>query len=151
MTMHRTVYTRRLNGTTSWVVAAILVGSAAAIAPLMLTGSMWEVLLWLVFVSFTLACLTLRVKLVVDDEQVGFSIFGFSDSVPLSSIISLTRGPEITLKHGAGVRFIENATGYVVPGPTVQIQTSTTTYLVSASDPEAVIRDIRGRTAPVPA
>jgi len=149
--MHRAVYTRRLNGTTFWVVAAILVGSAAAIAPLMLTGSMWEVLLWMVFVLFTLACLTSRVKLVVDDEQVRFSIFGFSDSVPLSAIVSLTQGPEITLKHGAGVRFIDNATGYVVPGPTVQIETSNTKYLVSASDPEAVIRDIQGRTAPVPA
>lgn len=149
--MHRAVYTRRLNGTTFWVVAAILVGSAAALAPLMLTGSMWEVLLWLGFVLFTLACLTSRVKLVVDDEQVRFSIFGFSDSVPLSAIVSLTQGPEITLKHGAGVRFIDNATGYVVPGPTVQIETSTTKYLVSASDPEAVIRDIQGRTAPVPA
>lgn len=149
--MHHNVYTRRLNGTTFWVVAAVLVGSAAALAPLMLTGSMWEVLLWLVFVLFTLACLTSRVKLVVDDEQVRFSIFGFSDSVQLSAIVSLTQGPEITLKHGAGVRFIDNATGYVVPGPTVQIETSTAKYLVSASDPEAVIRDIQGRTAPVPA
>ncbi|GAA1178345.1 hypothetical protein CGLAUT_08560 [Corynebacterium glaucum] len=149
--MQSNVYTRRLNGSTFWVVAIILIGAAVALAPLMLRGSLWEVLLWLVFVFFTLACLTSRVKLVVDDEQVRFSIFGFSDSVPLSAIVSLKQGPEITLKHGAWVRFIDNATGYVVPGPTVQIETSTTKYLVSASDPEAAIRDIQGRTAPVPA
>lgn len=148
--MQRNVYTRRLNGPTFWVMATILIGAAVvALTPLMLTGSVWEVLLWLVFVLLTIACSTSGVKLEVDDQQVRFSIYGFSDSAPLSSIVSLTQGPEIALKHGAGVRFIENAAGYVVPGPTVQVQTSTSTYLVSASDPDAVIRDIQGRTAAV--
>jgi|GEM_PF-1520774 len=143
--MQSNVYTRRLGGPMFWVVAIILVGAAVAMAPKMLTGSAWDVVWWFVLVLFSVACLLMRVKVTVDDSEVRFTVFGFSDRVALSSIVNVCRGPEITFKHGAGVRFIGNATGYVVPGPTVQIETSTSTYLVSATDPEAVIADIEAR------
>lgn len=139
------VYTRRLNGPLLWLAIAAAVAVGAALAPSLVDANLIAKLFALAVLAVTLACVFMTTTIVVDDERVKLSVIGFSQSIPLETITSVRVGPETRLLDGAGPRFLGNATGYIVGGPSVQIETSTTSYLASAERPEEVVAEIEAR------
>lgn len=139
------VYTRRLNGPLLWLVIAAAVAGGAALVPSLIDANLIAKLFALAVLAVMLACVFMRTTIVVDDERVKLSVIGFSQSIPLETITSVRVGPETRLLDGAGPRFLGNATGYIVGGPSVQVETSTTSYLASAERPEEVVADIEAR------
>ncbi len=138
-------YTRRLNGPLLWLGLAAALAVCAALGPLLVDATLPTLIFSILVIIATLACVTMRVRIVVSDQDVKISVLGFSQIVPLDSITRVAVGPVTGLIEGAGPRFVGNATAYIVSGPTVQIDTRTTSYLASAEHPEDVVADIEGR------
>lgn len=143
--MSESVYTRRLNGPILWLAVAAALAVTAALAPILVDSNPAAVIFALALVGLTVACVAMRTTITVSDEAVTMSVLGFSHSVNLSTITSVQVGPDTGLMEGAGPRPVGNATAYIVGGPTVQIDTRTTTYLASAERPEEVVADIDAR------
>ena len=109
--------------------------------------STWAAVLFgaLVIVA-TLACIMMRVKIVVSDDDVAVSILGiFTKRIPLSDITGASIGPETGLKEGAGPRVVDGAPAYIVSGPTVHIEHGPDSLIASAKNPEEVVSDIEAR------
>lgn len=143
--MSESVYTRRLNGPILWLAVAVALAVAAALVPMLVDSNPVAIVVALAIAGLMVACLAMRTKIMVSDEAVTLSVFGVSHSIDMNAITNAQIGPATGLKEGAGPRFIGNATAYIVGGPTVQIDTRTTTYLASAEHPEEVVADIDAR------
>lgn len=109
--------------------------------------STWAAFLFgtLVIVA-TVACILMRVKIVMSDDDVAVSILGiFTKRIPLSDITGARVGPVTGLKEGAGPRVIDGAPAYIVSGPTVRIEQGRNSLIASAKNPEEVVADINAR------
>lgn len=143
--MSESVYTRRLNGPILWLAVAVALAVAAALVPMLVDVNPAAIVVALAIIGLMVACLAMRAKINVSDEAVTLSVLGFSHTINTDAITNVQVGPNTGFKEGAGPRFIGNATAYIVGGPTVQIDTRTTTYLASAEHPEEVVADIDAR------
>ena len=139
------IYVRYLNGPLQWL--GIIVGLAvvAAVVPTMIDSTWAAVLFGALVIVATVACIMMRVKIVVSDD-VAVSILGiFTKRIPLSDITGASIGPETGLKEGAGPRVVDGAPAYIVSGPTVRIEHGPDSLIASAKNPEEVVSDIEAR------
>lgn len=113
-------YSRRLSGPVLWSVVGLLGGTMVALAPLALRINAWDTIALLVLAVITGMAVTMRVKLTVADDALQITTIGFRKAISLDAVVRVRAGPEIRVTEGAGVRALGNATGYVVPGPTVE-------------------------------
>lgn len=145
------VFRRRLNG-------SIQVLSVVTSAVLLLTmgWTIWttdfswvSIVIFAVCLVFSVWVLSMRVTLSVTEHAVSVTVAGiFNERIPLTAIDGVEPGPNTGIKEGAGARFIGNDMGYIVGGPTVRIQRSQQSVLVSVNSPADVIATIeRVRTA----
>lgn len=142
------VYVRYLNGPLQWLGIIVGITVVAALVPTM-TDSNWVAILFGVLViAATLACIAMRVKLVVRDDVVTASVLGvFKKTMSLDDITGVSVGPETGLKEGAGPRVVDGSAAYIVSGPTVRIDYGASSLIASAKNPEEVVADIQSRLA----
>ena len=140
------IYVRNLNGLLLWLGLSVGLAVVAAVVPTMI-DSTWAAILFGVLVMIaTVACIMMRVKIVVSDDDVVVSILGiFTKWIPLSDITGASIGPETGLKEGAGPRVVDGAPAYIVSGPTVRIEQGRSSLIASAKNPEEVVADIKAR------
>ena len=140
------IYVRNLNGPLLWL--GIIVGLAvvAAVVPTMIDSTWAAILFGVLVIIATVACIMMRVKIVVSDDDVVVSILGiFTKRIPLSDITGASIGPVTGLKEGAGPRVVDGAPAYIVSGPTVRIEQGRSSLIASAKNPEEVVADIKAR------
>lgn len=144
--MDSRIYVRYLNGPLLW--SGIVVGLAvvAAVVPAMIDSTWAAILFGALVIATTVACIMMRVKIVVNDDDVVVSILGiFTKRIALSDITGASVGPETGLKEGAGPRVVDGAPAYIVSGPTVRIEQGSSSLIASAKNPEEVVADIEAR------
>lgn len=144
--MDSRIYVRYLNGPLLWL--GIIVGLAvvAAVIPTMIDSTWAAILFGALVLAATVACILMRVKIVVSDDDVAVSILGiFTKRIPLSDITGASVGPATGLKEGAGPRVVDGSPAYIVSGPTVRIEQGRSSLLASAKNPEEVAADIKAR------
>lgn len=146
--MRESVYVRHLNG--PLLLLGIIVGLAvvAALLPTMVDSTWAALLFGVLVIGATVACIAMRVKVVVSDDGVTASVLGvFQKRIPLDDITCASIGPETGLKEGAGPRVVDGAPAYIVSGPTVRIDHGASSFIASAQDPGKVVADIQSRLA----
>ncbi|PMC69260.1 hypothetical protein [Corynebacterium aurimucosum] len=144
--MDSRIYVRYLNGPLLWL--GIIVGLAvvAAVVPTMIDSTWAAILFGTLVIAATAACIMMRVKIVVSDDDVMVSILGiFTKRIPFSDITGASVGPETGIKEGAGPRVVDGAPAYIVSGPTVRIEQGRSSLIASAKNPEEVVADIKAR------
>lgn len=144
--MDSRIYVRYLNGPLLW--SGIVVGLAvvAAVVPTMIDSTWAAFLFGALVIVATVACILMRVKIVVSDDDVVVSILGIlTKRIPLSDITGARVGPVTGLKEGAGPRVVDGAPVYIVSGPTVRIEQGRNSLIASAKNPEEVVADINAR------
>ncbi len=140
------IYVRNLNGPLLWL--GIIVGLAvvAAVLPTMIDSTWAAILFGVLVIIATVACIMMRVKIVVSDDDVVVSILGiFTKRISLSDITGASIGPVTGIKEGAGPRVVDGAPVYIVSGPTVRIEQGRSSLIASAKNPEEVVADIKAR------
>lgn len=144
--MSDNAYVRYLNGPLRWLGIIVGIAVVAALVPTM-TDSNWVAILFgALVIAATLACIAMRVKLVVRDDGVTASVLGvFKKTMSLDDITGVSVGPETGLKEGAGPRVVDGSRAYIVSGPTVRIDCGASSFIASAKNPEEVAADIQSR------
>lgn len=96
-------------------------------------------------VVITLAVALMRVTITVDDDGVHGRCLGiFRMHFRWGEITAVEEGDSTGVLAGAGYRILaDGSVGLLVGGPTVRLHTSRRHYLLSASEPQAVISRIR--------
>ena len=145
-TMASRIYVRNLNGLLLWLGLSVGLAVVAAVVPTMIDSTWAAILFGVLIMIATVACIMMRVKIVVSDDDVVVSILGiFTKRIPLSDITGASIGPETGLKEGAGPRVVDGAPAYIVSGPTVRIEQGRSSLIASAKNPEEVVADIKAR------
>lgn len=144
--MSDNVYVRCLNGPLRWLGIIVGITVVAALVPTM-TDSNWVAIPFgALVIAATLACIAMRVKLVVRDDAVTAFVLGvFKKTMSLDDITGVSVGPETGLKEGAGPRVVDGSGAHIVSGPTVRIDCSASSFIASAKYPEEVVADIQSR------
>ena len=146
--MSGNVYVRYLNGPLQWLGIVVDLAVVAALLPTMVNSTWVAILFGAVVIAVTLACIAMRVKIVVSDDGVTASVLGlFSKTISLKDITGVSVGPETGLKEGAGPRVVDGSSAYIVSGPTVRIEQGASSFIASAKNPEEVVADIQARLA----
>lgn len=146
--MSDNVYVRFLNGPLQWLGIVVGLAVVTALLPTMVNSTWVAILFGAVVIVATLACIVMRVKIVVSDDGVTASVLGlFSKTISLKDITGVSVGPETGLKEGAGPRVVDGSSAYIVSGPTVCIEQGASSFIASAKNPEEVVVDIQARLA----
>ena len=146
--MSGNVYVRYLNGPLQWLGIVVDLAVVAALLPTMVNSTWVAILFGAVVIAVTLACIAMRVKIVVSDDGVTASVLGlFSKTISLKDITGVSVGPETGLIEGAGPRVVDGSSAYIVSGPTVRIEQGASSFIASAKNPEEVVADIQARLA----
>lgn len=146
--MSDNVYVRFLNGPLQWLGIVVGLAVVAALLPTMVNSTWVAILSGALVIVATLACIVMRVKIVVSDDGVMASVLGlFSKTISLKDITGVSVGPETGLIEGAGPRVVDGSSAYIVSGPTVRIEQGASSFIASAKNPEEVVADIQARLA----
>ncbi len=146
--MSDNVYVRFLNGPLQWLGIVVGLAVVTALLPTMVNSTWVAILFGAVVIAATLACIVMRVKIVVSDDGVTASVLGlFSKTISLKDITGVSVGPETGLIEGAGPRVVDGSSAYIVSGPTVCIEQGASSFIASAKNPEEVVADIQARLA----
>ena len=146
--MSDNVYVRFLNGPLQWLGIVVGLAVVAALLPTMVNSTWVAILFGALVIVATLACIAMRVKIVVSDDGVTASILGlFTRTIFLKDITGVSVGPETGLIEGAGPRVVDGSSAYIVSGPTVRIEQGASSFIASAKNPEEVVADIQARLA----
>lgn len=146
--MSDNVYVRFLNGPLQWLGIVVGLAVVTALLPTMVNSTWVAILFGAVVIVATLACIVMRVKIVVSDDGVTASVLGlFSKTISLKDITGVSVGPETGLIEGAGPRVVDGSSAYIVSGPTVCIEQGASSFIASAKNPEEVVADIQARLA----
>ena len=146
--MSDNVYVRYLNGPLQWLGIVVGLAVVTALLPTMVNSTWVAILFGAVVIAATLACIVMRVKIVVSDDGVTASVLGlFSKTISLKDITGVSVGPETGLIEGAGPRVVDGSSAYIVSGPTVCIEQGASSFIASAKNPEEVVADIQARLA----
>ena len=146
--MSDNVYVRYLNGPLQWLGIVVGLAVVTALLPTMVNSTWVAILFGAVVIVATLACIVMRVKIVVSDDGVTASVLGlFSKTISLKDITGVSVGPETGLIEGAGPRVVDGSSAYIVSGPTVCIEQGASSFIASAKNPEEVVADIQARLA----
>ncbi|MGO4191149.1 hypothetical protein AB4Y67_05720 [Arthrobacter sp. YAF17] len=125
--------------------AALAGIGVATVAVLLLAGQM--PLLAVFVAAVFMAAMTMSVRVQLDDVGLSIRVAGlFSTTVPYGEITAVSAGPITGFLQGMGLRILPGGgTGYLVGGPTVRIQCSNTTVLVSCADTQRLVTGIGAR------
>lgn len=146
--MSDNVYVRFLNGPLQWLGIVVGLAVVTALLPTMVNSTWVAILFGALVIVATLACIVMRVKIVVSDDGVTASVLGlFSKTISLKDITGVSVGPETGLIEGAGPRVVDGSSAYIVSGPTVCIEQGASSFIASAKNPEEVVADIQARLA----
>lgn len=146
--MSDNVYVRFLNGPLQWLGIVVGLAVVAVLLPTMVNSTWVAILFGALVIAATLACIAMRVKIVVSDDGVTASVLGlFSKTISLKDITGVSVGPETGLIEGAGPRVVDGSSAYIVSGPTVRIEQGASSFIASAKNPEEVVADIQARLA----
>ncbi|WIM68147.1 hypothetical protein QP027_01745 [Corynebacterium breve] len=143
--MEPVVFQQRLNGSIRTFILVLgalsLLGAAVS---WMFQRNLLELVIYLAAAAFFFLCLLIKVTMTVHEAGIDLTMLGGIADVhlPASSIKGVTLGPTTGLKEGAGIRFIGNAEGLIVGGPTIKIERTTAPYLVSMANPDEAIAAI---------
>ena len=116
--MSDNVYVRFLNGPLQWLGIVVGLAVVTALLPTMVNSTWVAILFGALVIVATLACIVMRVKIVVSDDGVTASVLGlFSKTISLKDITGVSVGPETGLIEGAGPRVVDGSRPISFPGP----------------------------------